>query len=118
MDGRQIRVEKTQGVRWLDYPHPGRTLLLGNLVAKGLHSCPMNFWPEMVFGVIAVIEPGPVVQFVIGAHAPRNRLIRIAAIVAIVTVQIREAVAKVPEWQKKTDVMPIKNAENNEGRDE
>ncbi len=36
----------------------------------------------------------------------------------VVTVQVREAVAKVPEWQKETDVTPVQNSEDNKVRDE
>ena len=32
---------------------------------------------------------------------------------AVITVQIREAVAEIPKRQKKTDVMPVKDAEDN-----
>src|SRR5689334_13708901 len=77
----------------------------------------MHLWPEMMFRVIAVVEPSPVIELAIGAHAPRNRLVRVAAIMPIVTVQIRQAVAKIPERQKETDVMPIKNAEDNKCAD-
>jgi hypothetical protein len=46
----------------------------------------MHFQTEMVFGVVAVIEPGPVVKFVIATHALGNRFIRIAAVMTIVAV--------------------------------
>src|SRR5437899_12569992 len=36
----------------------------------------------------------------------------------IVAVQIRQGVAKVPEYQKETDVTPVENTENNKGRHE
>ena len=71
-----------------------------------------------MFRVVAVVEPSPVIQLAVSAHAPRNRLVRIAAVMPIVTVQIREAVAKVPKRQKETDVMPVKNAQDNERCDE
>ena len=118
MDGRQIRIEKAERVWGLDYPHPGGTLLVDDLVVKGLHPRPMNFRPEMVFSMVTIIKPSPVVQLVVGAHAPGNRLVGIATVMPIVAVQVREAVTEVPERQKKTDVMPVENAENNEGRDE
>ena len=97
----------------LDHAHPCRALLMDNLVTKSLHSCPMDLRPEMMFGVVTVKKPSPVVEFAVGAHAPRNRLIRIATVMPIVAVQIRQAVAKVPEWQKETDVMPVKDTEDN-----
>src|SRR5205823_7977757 len=104
--------------RWLDYTHPSSALLFENLVSKGLYSGPMHLWPEMMFGVVTVKEPGPVVKLAVGAHAPRNRLVRIAPVMPIVAVQIRQAVAKVIEWQKKTDIMPVKNTEDHKSRNE
>src|SRR6266404_8173415 len=77
----------------------------------------MHLRPEMMLGVVTVIEPGPVVEPVIGAHPPGNRLVWITAIMPIVAVQIRQAVAKVPEWQKETDVAPVENTENDKSRD-
>ena len=100
----------------LDHPYSGRALLLDNLIAQRLHLGPMDLRPEMVFGVIAIIEPGPIVHLFVGAYPPRNRLIRIATIMPIVAIQIRQAVAEVPKRQKKTDVPPIENAENDKGR--
>src|SRR6266536_3686330 len=102
----------------LNHLYSGGALLLDNLIAKHLHPCPMHLRPEMMLRVIAVEEPGPVVEFFVGAHSPRNRLVGVAAVMSIVTVQIREAVAKVPKRQKKTDVTPVENAQDNERCDE
>src|SRR5437773_4889033 len=113
---RQIRVKKAERVRRLNYAHPSSALLFENLVTKGLYSGPMHLWPEMMFGVIAVKEPGPVVELAVGAHAPRNRLVRIAPVMSVVAVQIREAVAKVIEREKETDVIPVKNTEDHKSR--
>src|SRR5947208_14146412 len=55
----------------------------------------MHLWTEMMLCVVAVKEPGPVVKLAVGAHAPRNRFVGIAAIMPIVAVQVRQAVAKV-----------------------
>src|SRR5205823_1052446 len=115
---RQIRVKKAERVRRLNYAHPSSALLFENLVTKGLYSGPMHLWSEMMFGVVTVKEPGPVVELAIGAHAPRNRLVRIAPVMPIVAVQIRQAVTEVIEWQKKTDIMPVKNTEDHKSRNE
>ena len=115
---RQIRVKKTECVWYLDYTHPSRALLLDDLITKGLHSCPMHLRPEMMFCVVAVKKPSPIVELAVGAHAPRNRLIGIAGIMSIISVQIRQAVAKIIERQKETDVMPIENTEDDKSRDE
>ena len=63
--------------------------------------------------MVAVVEPTPVIELPIGTHAPCDRLVRFAAVMAVITVQIREAVAEIPKRQKKTDVMPVKDAEDN-----
>src|SRR5438552_4804110 len=116
LGGRQIRVKKAECVRRLDHAHPSSALLFENLVTKGLYSGPMHFRPEMMFGVIAIIKPDPVIEPVITAHAPRNRLFRIAPVMSIVAVQIRQAVAKVIEREKETDVLPVKNTEDHKSR--
>ena len=71
-----------------------------------------------MFRVIPVVEPRPVIELVVGAHAPGNRLVWIAAVVPVVTIQIREAVAEIPERKKKTDVMPVQDTKDHKGRDE
>ena len=78
----------------------------------------MYLRPEMMFGMVAIVEPRPVIELAIGAHAPGNRLMGIAAVMPIVAVQIREAVAKIPKRQKETDVMSVQNTEDHKSRDE
>src|SRR5262245_44849126 len=99
-------------MRDLDNTHPGFALFLDDLIAKRLHSGPMHLWPKMMFGVVTIVEPRPVIELAVGAHTPGNRLVRIAAVVPVVTVQIREAVAKIPKRKKETDVMPVENNED------
>src|SRR6266403_4807370 len=83
-------------------------LQLSNALAEGFHFCPMHFRPEMVFGVVAVVEKEPVVDFSVAAHAPGDWFVRVGAVVAIVTVQITETVAEIPERNHKEDhVSPI-----------
>ena len=84
-----------------DHPHAFAALLVGNLAVEFVHLRPVHLRAEMVLGVVAVIEPKPVVDLVIAAHAPRNRLVGIAAEMEIVAVQIREAVAKIIERQER-----------------
>src|SRR6266700_6578379 len=78
----------------------------------------MHLRPEMMFGMEAIVEPRPVIELAIGAHAPGNRFVGIAPVMPIVAVQIREAVAKIPKWQKETDVMPVEYTEDHKSRDE
>ncbi len=72
----------------------------------------------MVLRVVAVKEPDPIVKFVVTAHAPGKRLVRVAAIVAVVAVEVGKGMAKLPERHKKTDVAPVENAEDDERRNE
>ena len=78
----------------------------------------MHLRPEMMFGMVAIVEPRPVIDLAGGAHALGNRLIGIAAVMPVVAIQIREAVAKIPKRQKETDVMPVQNTEDHKSRDE
>src|SRR5438105_8007303 len=115
---RQIGIEKTECVRRLDDPDAGGALLFRDLIAKGLHPRPMDFRPEMMLGVVTVKEPDPVVELVVTAHAPGDRLNWVAAVVAVVAVQVRETMAEIPKADQEDDVVPIEDAEGNEGADE
>ena len=89
-----------------------------NLIAERLHSCPVHFGSEMMLRVIAVEEPDPIVKLLITAHAPGEWLVRVSAIVAVVAVEIGKAMAKIPKRKEETDVVPVKDAENDEGGNE
>src|SRR5215469_15310078 len=117
MGGWKMRVEKPKRVRHVDDAHAGFALLLDDLIAQRLHSRPMHLWPEMMFGMVAIVEPSPVIELAVRAHAPGNRLIRIAPVMSVITVQVREAMAEVPKRQKETDVMPVENTEDYKSRD-
>src|SRR6478672_5285281 len=108
----QIGLKKTERVRHPDNTHSSLALLLDNLIAERLHSSPMHLRPEMMFGMVAIVKPCPVIQLAVSAHAPCNRLVGIAPVMPVVAVQIRKAVAKIPKRQKKTDVMPVQNTED------
>src|SRR5262249_37906158 len=69
-------------------------------------------------GMVAVVKPGPVIQFSVSTHAPGNRLVGIAAVMPVIAVEIREAMAEIPKRQKETDVMPVQNTEDHKRRDE
>src|SRR5215471_16584059 len=85
---RQVRIQKTERVRYLDDPHSSFALLLNDLIAQSLHSRPMHLWPEMMFRMITVVKPRPVIDPAVGTHAPRNRFIWIATVMPIITIQI------------------------------
>ena len=111
---RQFGIEKSKRVRWFDDTHAGRALSIDNLITKSLHPSPMHLGTEMMLSVIAVKEPDPIVKLLVTAHAPGEWLVRVAAIVAVVTVEIGKAMAEIPKRKKETDVVPVKDAENDE----
>ena len=78
MEWRQIGIEEAEGVRRFDDANPGGALLIHDLIAKRLHPRPMDFGAEMMFGVVAVEEPNPVVELVVAAHTPGDRFVGIA----------------------------------------
>ena len=106
-------IKKSKGVWWLDHSDPGSALLFHDL-----HSRPMHFWPEMMLGMEAVKKPEPIVKFVVTTYPPCKRFVRVGAVMAVITVEIGKAMAKVPERHKKTDVAPVENAENGESENE
>ena len=68
----------------------------------------MHFGPEMVLGMVAVVEKQPIVDFSVAAYAPGDRFIGICTIMPIVAVKITEAVAQIPERQEiKNHVAPV-----------
>ena len=114
----QIGIEKTEGVWWFDYPDSGGALLFDDLIAERFHPGPMDLGPEMVLGMVAVEKPDPVVKPVVAAYAPGDRLIGVSAVMAVVTIQVGEAMAEIPEADQENDVMPVQDAEGDEGADE
>src|SRR5437762_8024293 len=75
-------------------------LQLLDTATKLFHLCPVHLWPEMVLGVITVVEKQPVINFSVAAHSPRNRLVRVRAVVPVVAVQVAKTMTKVPERQE------------------
>ena len=82
------------------------------------HLSPMHFGPEMMLGVIPVIEPKQIVPFRVGTDSPGNRLIRISSIMEKETVQVSAAVAEIIEWQKEEPKLPVQNEADGDGRPE
>ena len=111
---RQVGIEKSKGVGRLDYSDTGSPLLFYDLVAERLNTRPMYFRTEMMLRVVAVKKPDPIVKFLVTAHAPGKRFVRVATIVAVIAVKVGKAMAKVPERNEETDVTPVENAEDNE----
>jgi hypothetical protein len=68
------------------------------------------FGPEMVFGMVSIIKEKPVVDFSIAADAPRNRLVRVRAVMTVIAVQVAEAMAEIPERQEiENHVTPVEH---------
>src|SRR5260370_25210980 len=112
---RQIRIQKAEHVRALDRANALGFLHVSDALVKRFHFGPMHFRPEMVFGVVAVVEKEPVVDFSVAAHAPGDWFVRVRAVVAIVTVQITETMAEIPERNHKEDhVPPVKEKHDKE----
>ena len=82
---------------------------------KFFHLRPMHFGPEMVLGMVTVVEKQPVVDSSVAAYTPGDRFIRIRSIMPIVAVEITEAVAQVPERQEiKNHVAPVEQEHHEE----
>src|SRR5216684_9178859 len=105
---RKIRIEKAEHVRALDHAHAFLLLQFGNLPAERFQFRPVHLWPKMMFGVVAIEKEKPIVNFAVAAHAPRDRFIRISAIMPEVTVEIAKTVTEIKKRQEiKDDVAPI-----------
>ena len=74
---------------------------------KLVHLRPVHLGTEMMLGVVAVVEPEPVVELVITADTPGNRLVGIAPIMEIVAVEVGKAVAQVIKGQEEDDEVPV-----------
>jgi hypothetical protein len=67
-----------------------------------------------MLGMVAVKKPDPIIKLVVTAHPPGERFVRVTTIVTVVSIQVGKAVAKIPKRKKETDVVPVKDAENDE----
>ena len=106
---RQIAIEKAESVWWSNHAHARFLLLFHNLIPKRAHPGPMNFWPEVMFGVEAIVEPDPIIKLVIATDAPGNRFIRISTVMPVVTVQVGKTMPKIPKGKKETEIVPVQN---------
>ena len=75
----------------------------------------MDFGPEMMFGVVAIVKKDPIVDFAVTAYAPRHRFVRIRAVMPIIPVQITETVTEIEKRQEiKDHVVPIEEKHHEE----
>src|SRR2546430_7171149 len=103
----QIGIEKAESVRRFDDPNAGGALLFDDLIAESLHPGPMHLGPEMMFGVVTIKEPDPIVELVVATNAPGDWLVRVTAVMPVITVQEGKAMAEVPEDEEIQDVVPV-----------
>ena len=87
-------------MRALDCADAFLFLHLFDALMKFFHLRPMHFGPEMVLGMVAVVEKQPIVDSSVAAYPPGDRFIGICTIMPIVAVEITEAVTQIPEGQE------------------
>ena len=99
----------------VDHANTFLLLQIGNAPAESFHFGPMDFWAEMMLGVIAIVKEKPVIDLAVAAHAPRNRFVGIRAVVPEIAVQITEAVTEIKKWQEvENDVAPVEQKHDEE----
>ena len=103
-------------MRRSDYPHAFTALRFENLLVEPLHLRPVHFRPEVVFGVIPIIEPKQVIPFVIGTDSPRDRFVGIPAVMQKVAVQIGAHVSQIIKGKKIDPEFPIQNQTDRDRR--
>jgi hypothetical protein len=107
----QIRIEEAEHMGMIDDADTLLFLQLGDLLLELFHFRPMHFRTEMMLGVVAVVEENPVINLPVATYAPRDRFVRISAIVTEISIQVAEAMAQVEEGQKEQHVPPINKAD-------
>src|SRR5437763_14104010 len=94
-------------MRALDCTDAFLFLYLFDGLMKSFHLRPMHFGPEMVLGMVAVVEKQPIVDSSVAAYTQADRFIGICTIMPIVSVKITKAVTQIPERQEiKNHVTP------------
>lgn len=76
-------------MRRRDYAGSLFPLFFPNLFVQRMHLGPVELGPEMMLGMVPIIEPSQVVQLVIGADSPGYRFVRVPSVVKKISVQIR-----------------------------
>jgi hypothetical protein len=91
----------------LDDPNAFPALRFSDFFVELLHLGPVQLRPEMVLGVVTVVEPKQVVPFVVRTDAPGDRLVRVAPVMQEKTVQVGAAVPEVIEGQEVEPEFPV-----------
>src|SRR6516225_4548107 len=66
----------------------------------------------MVLGVVAIVKPEQIIQFVVRAYPPGDRLVGVAAIMQEITVQVCAAVPQIIEGEKEKPEFPVQHKAN------
>src|SRR5476651_2250409 len=115
----QVRIEKAEHMRVLDDADAFLFLQLGNLAMEPLHRGPVHLRTEMMLLVVAIVEEEPIIDLPVAAHAPRDGLVRVRAVMAVKTIQITEAVAEIEKRQEiEKHVTPVKQEHHEQGGSE
>ena len=102
-------------MRALDCTNTFLFLKLFDAVMKFFHLSPMHFGPEMVLRMVSVVEKQPVIDFTVAAYTPGDRFIGVRPIMAIVPVEVTEAVAQIPKRQEiKNHEAPVEQEHHQE----
>ena len=115
LNGRKIRIQEAERVRRSNDSNSFAVLLISDLLMQFLHLGPVHFWPEMMLGVIPVIEPKQIVPFRIRTDSPRYRLIGVAPIMEKETIQVGATLPEIIEWQKEEPKLPVQNETDGDG---
>ncbi len=92
----------------IDDAHAFLSLHSGDTPMERFHLSPVHLWPEMMFGVIPVVEENPIVNFAVAAHTPGDRFVGVATVMTEVTVEITKAVPEIEKRQEEKDnVTPV-----------
>src|SRR5258708_26844427 len=94
-------------MRRFDNPNASLFLFFQNLVMELMHFGTMHLWLVMMVRMVGVVEPDQIVNLVVTAYAPSHRLVRISTKMAVITIQVREAMTEIIEWQIEKHKLPI-----------
>jgi hypothetical protein len=103
-------------VRRLNDSYACPFLVLDNLFVKLLHLGSVQLRAKMVLSMISIVKPKQVVPFVVGTDSPCDRLVRIAAIVKEIAIQVGAAMSQIIEREKEDPEFPVQRKANGDRR--
>ena len=90
----------------------GLFLFVHDLLMQLMHLGPMHFGFVVMFRMVSVVEPDQIINLIVAADAPCDWLVRIPAVMTVVTIQIREAVTEIIKRQIEEHKLPIQEEAN------